>query len=84
MTYEELLKIGDEHFLNTADLWFTRDNDLFQNDIIHRFYLAEAPSGAEIICSHEDANGVWFILGSALRTIQPKGFSALATFVDAL
>lgn len=84
VTYEELKALGEKRFPLATDPWCLRFSEFLQSHKNSRFYRAEAPGGAEIIYCRDGEKGVWFLPGSGMGIIQPKGLQMLAEIVDAL
>jgi hypothetical protein len=83
-TYEELKVLGEKRFPVVTDPWCARFNEFVESHKTSKFYQAEAPGGAEVIYCREADQGVWFLPGSGMGIIQPKGLQLLAEIVDAL
>ena len=84
VTYEELKALGESHFTIVTDPWYVRFNEFLNQYKDAKFYQAEGPGGARIIYCRDGAKGVWFLPGSGMGIIQPKGLGMLAEIVDAL
>lgn len=76
--------MGEQQFTVVSDPWYIRYNEFLQSHKTSKFYHAEAPGGAQIIYCREEDKGVWFLPGSGMGIIQPKGLQMLAEIVDAL
>jgi hypothetical protein len=83
-TLEELRKLGEKRFSIVTDPWCERYHEFLKGHASEKFYLAETPEGAEIIYCRDSGKGVWFLPGSGMGIIQPKGLQILAEVVDAL
>lgn len=84
VTYEELKVLAEKRFSVATDPWCMRFNEFLQSHKNSRFYRAEAPGSAEIIYCRDGEMGVWFLPGSGMGIIQPKGLQMLAEIVDSL
>ncbi len=82
--YEELKTLGEKRFPVATDPWCIRFNEFLQTHKNSKFHHAEIPGVAEIIYCRESEKGVWFLPGSGMGIIQPKGLKVLAEIVDAL
>jgi hypothetical protein len=82
--YKELKDLAERRFTLVTDPWFVRFNEFLDNHKQSGFHRAEAPGGAEIIYCRDAGQGVWFIPGTGMGIIQPKGLQILAEIVDAL
>ena len=83
-SYEELKDLGELRFPVANDPWCIRYHEFLQAHKTSKFFRAEAPGGAEVIYCRETGNGLWFLPGSGMGIIQPKGLQLLAEIVDAL
>jgi hypothetical protein len=83
-TWEEIKALGDKQFTVATDPWAIRFNEFLQSHKSAKFYRAEAPGGAEVVYCRESEQGVWFLPGSGMGIIQPKGLQMLKEIVDAL
>jgi len=83
-TYDEVKALGEKRFTVVTDPWYERFSDFLRSHKDSKFYLAEAPGGAEIIYCREGEKGIWFLPGSGMGIIQAKGLQMLAEIVDGL
>jgi len=83
-TLEELKDLGVKRFPLVTDPWCERYNLFLNEKAGAKFYRAETPEGAEIVYCRDCGSGVWFLPGSGMGIIQPKGLQMLAEIVDAL
>lgn len=83
-TYEELKEIGARRFPIVTDPWCERYNQFLDQHRTAKFYLAKTPEGAEVVYCHDTGNGIWFLPGSGMGVIQPKGLKVLAEIVEKL
>ena len=83
-TVEELRQLGVERFPVVTDPWCERYNAFLSGHPAARFYRAEIPEGAEIVYCRDTGQGIWFLPGSGMGIIQPKGLQVLAEIVDGL
>ena len=83
-TVEELKQLGVKLFPVVTDPWAERFNAFLKDHAQDKFYLAEVPGGAQIVYCRDAGKGVWFIPGTGVGIIQPKGLQALAEIVDQL
>lgn len=82
-TVEELKQLGAKLFPVITDPWAERFGSFLTEHPQDKFYLAEVP-GAHIVYCRQAGKGIWFIPGSGVGIIQPKGLQALAEIVDKL
>ncbi|HSP42611.1 MAG TPA: hypothetical protein VLO11_07065 [Luteolibacter sp.] len=82
-TASELKQLGEKLFPVVTDPWAERFNAFLNEHANDKFHLAEVP-GARIAYCRAANSGIWFIPGSGMGIIQPKGLQALAEIVDAL
>lgn len=83
-TYEELKALGEKRFPVVTDPWFVRFSEFLESHRNARFYMAEAPGGAEVIYCRDEEKGIWFLPGTGMGIIQPKGLELLAGIVDGM
>jgi hypothetical protein len=83
-SYEELKHLEEANFPVVSDPWFVRFNEFLEAHKTSRFYRAEVPGGAQVVYCREGEKGVWFLAGSGMGIIQPKGLQMLREIVDAL
>lgn len=84
VTLEELKQLGEKRFPLATDPWCVRFNEFLTHNKSAKFYRAEAPGGAEIIYCRDAEKAVWFLPGSGMGIVQPKGLEMLKEIVDAL
>jgi hypothetical protein len=80
----ELRELGEKYFPVVTDPWFDRYQMFLKENESAKFYRAEAPGGAEVIYCRESGQGCWFLPGSGMGIIQPKGLQVIAEIVDHL
>ena len=83
-TWDELVALGEKRFPVATDPWCIRFNEFLKNHKTAKFYRAEAPGGAEVIYCRDTEKGIWFLPGSGMGIIQPRGLEALKDIVDSL
>jgi|LakMenE01Jun11ns_1017448.scaffolds.fasta_scaffold8914874_1 hypothetical protein len=83
-TTGELRKLCERYFPVVTDPWAERFTAFLNEHSQDKFYLAEAPGGAWIAYCHDAGRGIWFIPGTGVGILQPKGLQALAGIVDKL
>lgn len=83
-TLEELKELGVKRFPIVTDPWCERYNEFLKQHGDAKFYRAETHEGAEIVYCRDSGQGVWFLPGSGMGIIQPKGLQMLAETVDSL
>ena len=82
-TIGELRALGAKLFPVVTDPWAEKFGAFLNEHANDRFYEAEAP-GAHVVYCRDEGKGIWYIPGSGLGIIQPKGLQALAEIVDNL
>jgi len=82
-TVGELRDLCAELFPIATDPWAEKFCGFLTDHAHDTFYRAEAP-GAHIAYCREAGRGIWFIPGTGVGIIQPKGLQALAEIVDNL
>ena len=80
---EELKQLCEKLFPVVSDPWAERFSTFLTEHAHDKFYIAEAP-GASIVYCRDAGRGIWFIPGTGVGIIQPKGLKALAEIVDRL
>lgn len=83
-TWQEITELGEKRFPIVTDPWYVRLQEFLHAHKDAKFYRAEAPGGAEVIYCRETNTGIWFLPGTGMGIIQPKGLKALAEIVNAL
>ena len=83
-SYEELKEMGERLFPVVTDPWYVRFSEFLESHRSSKFYRAEVPGGADVIYCREENKGVWFLPGSGMGIVQPKGLQMLAEIVDGL
>lgn len=83
-TADELKELCTQLFPVVTDPWAEKFNAFLNEHAHDSFYLADAPGGARIAYCKEAGKGIWFIPGSGIGIIQPKGLLALAEIVGEL
>ena len=83
-TVEELKQLSAKLFPVVTDPWAERFNAFLNEHAHDKFYLADAPGDAHIAYCRDAGRGIWFIPGTGVGIIQPKGLKALAEIVDDL
>ena len=82
-TLAELRELGLTLFPVATDPWAEKFNAFLTEHAGDHFYLADVP-GAHIAYCREAGKGIWFIPGTGVGIIQPKGLQAIAEIVDKL
>jgi hypothetical protein len=83
-TMQELEELGVKSFPIVTDPWFDRYQNFLKKHSDLKFYRAQSPEGAEVVYCRESNEGVWFLQGTGMGILQPKGLQMLAEIVDAL
>lgn len=82
--YEEIKELAAKRFTVATDPWCIRFQEFIERHKRSEFHRAEAPGGAEIVYCRDAGQGVWFLPGTGMGIIQPKGLQMLAEIVDSL
>lgn len=83
-TAEELKALCQQLFPVVTDPWAEKFNAFLTEHAHDRFFLADAPGGARIAYCKEAGKGIWFLPGTGVGIIQPKGLQALAEITGGL
>lgn len=84
ITLEELKALGEERFPVVTDPWCERYNEFLASHPTSKFYRAETPEGAEILYCRDAEKAIWFLPGTGMGIVQPRGLEVLKEIVDAL
>lgn len=83
-SHDELTALGVSRFPSATDPWCERYNQFLAEHRNAHCYFATTPEGAEIVYCRETESGVWFLPGSAVGILMPKGLAALREIVDGM
>jgi hypothetical protein len=83
-TVEELRQLGAGMFPLATDPWAERFSTFLAEHAGDSFYLAKSPEGAHIAYCRNANKGIWFLPGSGVGIIQPRGVEVLAEIVDSM
>lgn len=83
-TLQELRELGEQAFTVVTDPWAERYADFLKQHASMKFHIATIPGGAKIVYCREANRAVWFLPGTGMGIVQPKGLAALAEIVDKL
>jgi hypothetical protein len=81
---DQLRQIGESLFPIANDPWAERLRAFLADHAADKFYLAQMPDGAQVVYCRSAEKGFWFLPGTGMGFIQPKGLQALAEIVDQL
>jgi hypothetical protein len=80
-TLEELAELGEMRFTIANDPWCEKYFTFLKEHAREKFYRAETHDGAEIVYCADADKGIWFLPGTGMGVIQPKGLKVLAGIV---
>lgn len=83
-TIEELGQLAAKMFPVATDPWAERFSVFLKEHANDKFYLAMSSEGAHIAYCRDAGKGIWFLPGTGVGIIQPRGLEVLAEIVDAL
>lgn len=83
-TLEELTELGEKRFPVVTDPWCEQYHDFLKQHAAEKFYRAEIENGVEVIYCRDAEKAMWFLPGSGMGIVQPKGLAILKEIVDAL
>jgi hypothetical protein len=82
ISVEELKALGERLFPLLDNPWRDRFFDFITGDSGATFYHAATHDGVELIYCHAKQKGMWFIPGTGMGPMQPKGLTALKQIVE--
>jgi hypothetical protein len=84
VSLDELKQLSEKRFPVVTDPWCARFNEFLASNPTARFYRAWVPEGAEIIYCRDAEKAIWFLPGTGMGIVQPKGLAVLKQIVDSL
>lgn len=78
----EAAAIGEAVFVFPDDPWRDQFFTYLAENPDAEIFHAEVPEGGQLIYSHTNHRGIWFIPGKGKGIIQPKALEFLAEIVD--
>jgi len=84
ITIEELRKQGEELFPLLDNPWRERYFQFLNENAGSTFYQARTNDRIEIFYCHARGKGMWFLPGTGMGPLQPKGLNALKEIVSNL
>lgn len=84
VTLDELRKFGETAFPLVTDPWCEKFNALLKGNAHCRFYRAKSLEGADIIYCKDAHTAMWFLKGSGMGFVQPRGLEIIGRIVDSL
>ena len=82
ISVEELKALGGRLFPFPEDLWRERFFDFIAGSSGATFYHAATHDGVELIYCHGKERGMWYMPGTGMGPMQPKGLAALKQIVE--
>jgi hypothetical protein len=82
ISVEELKALGERLFPFIDDPWQERFFEFISEYSGATFYHAATHDGVELIYCHGKEKGVWFMPGTGMGPMQPKGLTALKQIVE--
>jgi hypothetical protein len=80
---EELKALGEKLFPLVDHPWREKFFGFIAENAGATFYHATTPDGVQIIYWHDKSKGMWFLPGSGMGPMQPKGLETLKQIVEA-
>ena len=82
ISVEELKALGERLFPIIDDPWRERFFDFISEYSGATFYHAATHDGVELIYCHGKEKGMWFMPGTGMGPMQPKGLGILKQIVE--
>jgi hypothetical protein len=82
ITTEELKGLGEGLFPWVDHPWRKRFFQFVGENAASTFYHATTNDGVHILYCHDKDNGMWFLPGSGMGPLQPKGLGILKEIVE--
>lgn len=79
---EELKALGEQLFPNLQHPWRETYFSFLHENPAATFHHAEAGQGVEVIYCRSREKGLWFVPGTGLGPLQPRGLAILKEIVD--
>ena len=81
---DELREFGEKRFPVVTDPWCEQYHNFLKEHAAEKFYRAEIEDGTEVVYCRDSEKAMWFLPGSGMGVVQPKGLALLKEIVDAL
>jgi hypothetical protein len=82
ISVEEVKTLGERLFPLVGDPWRDRFFDFIMENSGATFYHAATHDGVELVYCHGKEKGIWFMPGTGMGPMQPKGLAALKQIVE--
>ncbi len=82
ISVEELKTLGQELFPLMDHPWRDKFFDFITQNASDTFHHATTHDGVQIIYCHGKNKGIWFLPGTGMGPMQPKGLAALKEIVE--
>jgi hypothetical protein len=79
---EELKALGERLFRFSDDPWREKFFDFITENSGSTFHHAATHDGVELIYCHSKEKGMWYMPGTGMGPMQPKGLTALKQIVE--
>ena len=79
---EELKALGEQLFPFVSDPWRDKYFDFLEANPGATFHHATAHDGVQIIYCNAENKGIWFLPGTGMGPMQPKGLAILKQIVE--
>lgn len=79
---EELKTLGERLFPFVGDPWRDKFFDFVTENSSATFHHAMTHDGVQVIYCHAKQRGMWFMPGTGMGPMQPKGLAALKQIVE--
>lgn len=82
ISVEELKTLGERLFPFVGDPWRDKFFDFVTENSSATFHHAMTHDGVQVIYCHAKGKGMWFMPGTGMGPMQPKGLAALKQIVE--
>jgi hypothetical protein len=82
ISVEEVKALGERLFPFVDDLWREKFFDFINANSGAMFHHATTHDGVQIIYCHAREKGMWFVSGTGMGPMQPKGLGILKQIVE--
>ena len=82
ISVEELKALGERLFPLMDNPWRDKFFDFITKNAGSTFHHATAHDGVQIIYCHTENKGMWFLPGTGMGPMQPKGLAILKQIVE--
>jgi hypothetical protein len=82
ISVEELKTLGERLFPFVGDPWRGKFFDFVTENSSATFHHAMTHDGVQVIYCHAQGKGMWFMPGTGMGPMQPKGLAALKQIIE--